>query len=564
VISRPRGWGKSPFLAAIACVEALGDVVAAGWDADGQPVGKPWSRVRTPYVQVAAVSETQTQNSWMPLLEMLRDGPVLDNYPGLDVLDTFVNLPRRGQIQRITSSPASVKGNKALFAILDQTEEWHKSNGGVKLAQTMRNNATKLGGTTVESPNAYVPGMGSVAETTAIYAKNIVERKAYDAGLLYDHREAPPTTDLTDPASLMAGLRFVYGDSAEEAGGWVDLIRIANDILDLSNDVQVSRMDFLNQITHASDSWLSQPEWNGAVDLSKVVAPRDMITLGFDGSRKRSHAVTDATALIGCRVRDGHLFEIAVWEQPDGPAGKGWQVPVEEVEAAVRQAFARWNVIGFYADPAKWETRVAAWEGRYSQRPGQQGGAGPGPVPYRGARSGVDARRRLHPGPPCDQRAAAGVEGRPHHREGLPRVTSEDRRRGGCGAGMAGAHGRGRRRGRRRVEPGVPGPPDPIAPSRMVRGPDGDRRVGALLPRLVDAAAVCPAGRSGAPHPAGPAAFLPSRRSAAAGGGRGRPRGVPGVAAQGPHQLRRADRGGNVGADHPQRVPHQPVQRRGR
>jgi hypothetical protein len=137
VISRPRGWGKSPFLAAIACLEALGDVVPDGWDANGQPVGKPWSAVRTPLVQIAAVSETQTKNTWSPLLEMLQ-GPALDLYPGLEPLDTFVNLPR-GRIETVTSSARTVKGNRAVFAVLDQTRgSGVQSNGGPKLASTMR------------------------------------------------------------------------------------------------------------------------------------------------------------------------------------------------------------------------------------------------------------------------------------------------------------------------------------------------------------------------------------------------------------------------------------------
>ena len=46
-------------------------------------------------MQIAAVSETQTKNTWSPLLEMLQ-GPALDLYPGLEPLDTFVNLPRAG------------------------------------------------------------------------------------------------------------------------------------------------------------------------------------------------------------------------------------------------------------------------------------------------------------------------------------------------------------------------------------------------------------------------------------------------------------------------------------
>ena len=46
VLSRPRGWGKSPFAAALMAVEALGPVVFDGWDAQGQPVGKPWAEIR--------------------------------------------------------------------------------------------------------------------------------------------------------------------------------------------------------------------------------------------------------------------------------------------------------------------------------------------------------------------------------------------------------------------------------------------------------------------------------------------------------------------------------------
>ena len=52
VCSRSRGWGKSPFMAGIYCVEAMGPVLCDGWDADGQPVGMPWSTRRTPIVAV--------------------------------------------------------------------------------------------------------------------------------------------------------------------------------------------------------------------------------------------------------------------------------------------------------------------------------------------------------------------------------------------------------------------------------------------------------------------------------------------------------------------------------
>jgi hypothetical protein len=362
VFSRPKGSGKSPLLAAIACVEALGPVVPDGFDAAGEPVGKPWGTVRTPWVQLAAVSEDQTRNAWTPLLEMLREGPAADHFPGLEPLDSFVNLPK-GRIDFVTSSATSREGNRPVFAVLDQTESWTPERQGPKFAATIRRNLGKTGGSSIEAPNAYVPGALSVAEGSAEYAKRIAEGRAADEGLLWDHREAPPETDMADRESLMAGLRFAYGDSAEDAGGWVDLERIAAEVWDPATDPQDARQYYLNQVTHASDAWLSQPEWAGCSDATQVVADRDVVTLGFDGSRKRTGSrTTDATALIGCRVSDGHLFEIGVWEEPQGPAAAGWQVPTVEVLAAVEHAFRRWTVVGFYADPALWEGHIAQWE----------------------------------------------------------------------------------------------------------------------------------------------------------------------------------------------------------
>jgi hypothetical protein len=376
VLSRPRGWGKSPFLAALACAEALGPVVPDGWDAHGEPVGVGWERVRTPLVHVAAVSEDQTDNTWVPLLEMLRNGNAVDEYPGLEPLDTFVNLPR-GQIEPVTSSAASRKGNPIVFAVFDQTEEWTVSNGGKRLARVMRTNAAKIDGTTLESPNAFIPGLGSVAEDTAAYAKQIADgRVRGDGGLLWDHREAPPETDPTDRESLVAGLRYAYGDSSDHpdgcvihtpacAPGWSPIERHVAEFWDTGNDPQELRSDFLNQITHAADAWWSQPEWAAVADRTKRVLDGERIVIGFDGSRKRSRGVTDATALIGCRVRDGHIFTLGVWEQPPGPEGKDWRVPVLEVLAAVADAFERYDVVGMYADPAKWEGHVASWEAAY-------------------------------------------------------------------------------------------------------------------------------------------------------------------------------------------------------
>ncbi len=378
LLGRPRGWGKSPILGALCIVEGLADVLFDGWDANGQPVGKPWRTVRTPLVHVAAVSEDQTNNTWQPMIEMLA-GPVIDAYPGVEPFDTVVNLPR-GSIEKRTSSGRTVKGAPTTFAVLDQTEEWVPSNGGPALAQKIRTNTAKNGGRTIESPNAYTPGEGSVAEKSAETATAAREgRTRLETPVLWDHREAPPETDMTDRESLVAGLRVSYGDSSGHpdgcvlhdppcAPGHVDLEAQIAVIWDPATDVQTARSDYLNQITHASDAWISQPDWAACLDLDAVLADGESIVLGFDGSKGRAKGKADATALVGCRVSDGLLFEIRVWEQPDGPTGREWTPNPIEVDAAVRGAFDRWRVVGFYADPSGWGEHVARWEAQFGRR----------------------------------------------------------------------------------------------------------------------------------------------------------------------------------------------------
>lgn len=379
VLGRPRGWGKSPLLAALAIVEAVAPVYFDGWDANGQPVGRPWSTVRTPLVHIAAVSDDQTQNTWDPVLEMLREeAPIHDNYR-INPMETFVALPRRGRIQCITSSARTVKGARAHFAVLDQTEEWVPSNGGPRLARTMRVNAAKVGGTTLESPNAYTPGEDSVAQASAEYWEDIKRGRAKNDGLYYSHREAYADTDLDDYDSLIRGLRYSYGDSSGHPDGCllhdppcppghVNLDRLVATVWDTTQEEDDSRTDFLNQITEAADSWVSFQAVKKCFRETyyRPLSPKDEIVLGFDGSRGRGKGKADATALIGVRVEDGYTWECGIWEP--GLKEKDWRPPHAEIDACVEDWFNRSRVVGFYADPSGWTEYVAKWEAKYRKR----------------------------------------------------------------------------------------------------------------------------------------------------------------------------------------------------
>ncbi len=112
----------------------------------------------------------------------------------------------------------------------------------------------------------------------------------------------------------------------------------------------------------SEDQWLTRDAWMIGYTHAELDAG-DAVTLGFDGSR-----VSDATALVACRLRDGLLVPLAVWESPDGAAGRHWQVPRNEVDAAVHDAFATYRVTRMYADPPDWRTEIDRWALDYPAR----------------------------------------------------------------------------------------------------------------------------------------------------------------------------------------------------
>lgn len=357
----PKGSGKSPLAAGLSCCELAGPVKFDGWSG-GEPVGRPHP---SPWVQLAAVSQDQTDNTMSLVLAMLREGPAARHIPGLDAGLSRVRTSN-GMLQPVTASAPSREGQRTTAAILDETHLWTRENGGLRLAATLRRNLAKMGGRSCETTNAWQPGTESVAEATSEYADKVAAGLVKDAGVLR-WRPMARVDDLADEPAVRAALVDLYADAP-----WMDIDRIIAEIYDLSTHPADARRFYLNQVTTADDAWLSEPEWRAVGPRegaeSKIVADGEAVTLGFDGSRSRARGVTDATALVGCRLSDGHLFTLGVWEQPEGPAGRSWVVPVLEVEAAVRAAFDTYTVVGFYADPAKWESTITQWEADYGSR----------------------------------------------------------------------------------------------------------------------------------------------------------------------------------------------------
>lgn len=350
LLARPKGWGKSPLLAAIASTELLGPVQFDGFDADGNPVGRP---SYSPLIQLAAVSEAQTDNTMSLVIEMLAEGYAVDYY-NLDIGKSRILVPG-GKLEPVTAQAKSREGQRPTFAVLDETHLWVPSNGGDKLAATIRRNLGKINGRSVETTNAYLPGEESVAEDSQAYWESIMRGEVDNPGLMYDFRQAPANTPYERGEDRRKGLVQVYGDAAKENGGWVDLDRIEQEMDDPATKEADGRRFYFNQITQGSLQWIDPVKWQACFDPHvRPLDVRDAITLGFDGGLR-----DDSTALVACRIEDGAIFPIHVWEKPDG--SKDWEVDFVSVDLFVRDTLENFNVIRMNCDPAYWQDIVGRW-----------------------------------------------------------------------------------------------------------------------------------------------------------------------------------------------------------
>jgi hypothetical protein len=411
-----------------------------------------------------------------------------------------------------TASSASKDGGKETFVVFDETHLYNAPELRRMYDTVTRNmrKRKKLAGTWyLETTTMYAPGEDSIAEKTYVEAQRIKERQPKRQRLLYDHRWGD-CEDLSNLEQLALSIREAFGEAID----WNDLQGIVDGFFDTRNSTSEQRRYFLNAATESADAWFADRELAGIFEPQAQLVDRDVIALGFDGSRKRNRGVTDATALVAFRLRDRCLFEVRIWEQPDGKAGEEWEIPRIEADAEVRNAFRRFTVVAFYADPAKWEETVGTWERDLGARlkvkatrehpiqwwmTGNRNRVVVAAVKeftdavfersIRLSTAAVALLRHLRNG-----RRRQVAQGRHDGDEGEPGLTVEDRRLHRRDARAPGRHGRagGRREVRARARPRTP--THPLRPDR--RAPRGDRHEDALLGRLVAAAAVQPAPRA--------------------------------------------------------------------
>ncbi len=334
-----KGTGKDPFGAAICNIELIGPShlvnIEGGW------VGIPH---RMPLVQVASNSEAQSKDVLRVANAMLpretRD------YFGIDPGETRTILASGGRMELLTASEKSAEGDPATFIMLNESHHMTESSGGHKVAEVARRNVGKspadLQARLFEFTNAHMQGMDSVAERSYNAWQAQVSGKAKRADILYDSIEAPPDTNLYNDESRMRGLRAAYHDSP-----WSDLDRLSDEMLDPRTSVADSIRYYLNGLATAEDAWVDPRKFDDLGRPNLIVSDRERMALFVDCSKS-----SDATGMAACRLSDGHVLTLGVWQRPHGDRGKGWLAPRHEVDATFRAAMQRYEVVWVGVDPS--------------------------------------------------------------------------------------------------------------------------------------------------------------------------------------------------------------------
>lgn len=374
-----KGTGKDPFAAAIALAELCGPVKLAGWH-EGLPVGRPH---RLALVQIGANSKDQAKDV-LTVANAMVSAAMRREFQ----LDTGIHrtqMPSGSRIELLTTSEASTEGDPATAVILNETHHMTSANGGEGLAKVARRNAGKspadVQARVVEFTNAHIQGRNSEGERSFEAFQLQASNPDAPQDILYDSVEAAPGLDITDDDEFMTGLRQAYSDAP-----WADLDRIWAESRDARTPVADVIRFYLNGLAAAEDAWVDPRRFDDLARPLITVDEGDRVALFLDCSKSE-----DATALVGCRLSDGHVFTLGCWRRPHGWSGESkWLVPRETVDAVVRDAFDFYQVCWFGVDPSPaleddseriyWMALVDKWHRDFHRRLKVWASPGPGGI----------------------------------------------------------------------------------------------------------------------------------------------------------------------------------------
>ena len=351
-LSLAKGLRKTELAACIAAAELHQDAPVRfnGWKGRGLAQGKG---VTDPFVVLVAYTEEQSDElAYGALKAILEHSPIHGDF---DIgLERIMRMKGSGKALSLSGSPNARDGARTTFQHFDETH-WFTLARLKQAHQTMMANLPKrkiADAWSLETTTAPEPGTGSVAEGTMEYADAIRDGRIADTSLFFYHRQASDEHDLTKSE----GARAAVIEASGAAASWRDIDAIISLWNDPTTDRTYWERVWCNRLVKSSSQAFDVAKWSALARTDNPCKPGDMITLGFDGSM-----IHDSTGLVATHVETGFQWVAGVWERP--PGAVEWQVPAEEVDAAVHDMFKRYTVWRLYADPPYWRSWLSKWAG---------------------------------------------------------------------------------------------------------------------------------------------------------------------------------------------------------
>lgn len=359
-----KGAGKDPFGAVLCIIELIGPCRFSHWEYDEDGNKHPVATDEPDaLVQLVGVSKSQTNNTMRNMPKLL--GKEVTNAYNLDIQREIIYVVGTGKkLEMVGSNYTALEGNPVTFALMNETQHWLPSQSGIDLYDTLYDNVGKTPGARFLCiTNAYEPGRGSAAEKIRTHVEKVWAGREPDAGWLYMSREAHPKAPL-DAAWVPFIMERIIGDAWWQRS---NMRSIVLRVLDRSRPASRIRRMYYNQIVASEHAFFSPQEWDGAwaegcTGRREDLNPGDEIVLGFDGGK-----TDDATALVAIRIKDKLIVPLVIEQKPDGPDGDTWKVDEHIIDSEVHYAFQTFKVRAFFADPALWQSYIAAWSEEYRE-----------------------------------------------------------------------------------------------------------------------------------------------------------------------------------------------------
>lgn len=373
VYSAPKGRAKSETAGLIGVAESLCPCVRfAGWDEDGQPIGKP---VTSPFIRCLATEEKQAGHTFQNIAFVMGEWghdvhpEIYGKVKGIGDYRSAQNiyLPGGGEARSSSSGAASKDGGKETFLVPDELHLYVLPELRSMYATSMRNTGKRKLAEPWALPTTTACKLGEQSVWEVIEKR--WRRGELDAGWLIHHREPKGRIDISDQARTIKQLREVYGPAMDSVTGWMDPFDVYRLMLDptVCRDEAEAARYYLNRSMAGSDAWIAKTlvenaESNDGLVLTEAGGQThwmpeagEGIAIGLDGSLN-----DDSTVIRGCRMSDGARFTIGIWEKPEGALGAGWEVPRRAVLDVFRWAMGYFTVSRAYCDPHEWRSDVDA------------------------------------------------------------------------------------------------------------------------------------------------------------------------------------------------------------